>query len=220
MKLGQETTCRRWTRIFLGELVGTFILTLLCDASYAEYLGQAASGSAPALYLQVAFGIGLAVAAGVASSAGASGAHLNPAVTTSFMLAGVFPWRDLPAYLAAEYLGGFLGAAACYGAYADLIEVELGGTGELAGATIFASYPTDAYPVGTWNLVLDQAVCTACLMVIILSFVDQRNLGIPLAFAPLLIGLGLVAIRLSFAANAGCSMNPAADMGGYGHHIF
>ncbi|KAB2845867.1 MAG: aquaporin family protein, partial [Hyphomicrobiaceae bacterium] len=39
-----------------------------------------------------------------------SGAHLNPAVSLAFALRGELAWRLLPAYIAAQVVGGILGA--------------------------------------------------------------------------------------------------------------
>ena len=39
----------------------------------------------------------------------ASGAHFNPAVSLGFAVSGDLPWRELPAYVAAQISGGILG---------------------------------------------------------------------------------------------------------------
>lgn len=40
-----------------------------------------------------------------------TGAHLNPAVTLSLALVGKFPFRKVPHYMIAQYLGAFVSAA-------------------------------------------------------------------------------------------------------------
>jgi glycerol uptake facilitator-like aquaporin len=40
-----------------------------------------------------------------------SGAHFNPAVTLATAMAGRLPWREAPAYLAAQFAGAFAGVA-------------------------------------------------------------------------------------------------------------
>jgi len=37
-----------------------------------------------------------------------SGAHLNPAVSIAFALRGDFPWKRVPAYIVAQFLGAVL----------------------------------------------------------------------------------------------------------------
>src|SRR5258707_3941165 len=39
-----------------------------------------------------------------------SGAHLNPVVTLTAAFRRVFPWREVTSYIAAQILGGLLGA--------------------------------------------------------------------------------------------------------------
>ena len=43
-----------------------------------------------------------------------SGAHLNPAVSVAFGLRHALPWRDVPAYIGAQVLGGATGVAAAH----------------------------------------------------------------------------------------------------------
>ena len=90
-------------------------------------------------------------------------------------------------------------------------------------AGIWASYPnggaynsenedllSDPLP-STVTLFFDQLLGTALLLIIILSVTDERNMKVPSGLVPLFIGLGLTAIHLSFAFNAGCAINPARD---------
>ncbi len=46
-----------------------------------------------------------------------SGAHISPAVTSGLAAAGKFAWREIPAYIAAQLLGAFLGAVLLWLAY-------------------------------------------------------------------------------------------------------
>ncbi len=43
-----------------------------------------------------------------------SGAHFNPVVTMAMAQAGNFPWREAPAYLAAQFAGAFAGVASAH----------------------------------------------------------------------------------------------------------
>ena len=76
-------------------------------------------------------------------------------------------------------------------------------------AGIFASYPLEH--VGAGTLFFDQLIGTALLMIIIMAVTDDKNMKVPSGLVPLYIGLGLTAIHLSFAYNAGCAINPARD---------
>jgi glycerol uptake facilitator-like aquaporin len=43
-----------------------------------------------------------------------SGAHFNPAVTLAMALQKEFPWREVPGYLAAQFVGALAGVAAAH----------------------------------------------------------------------------------------------------------
>jgi len=44
-----------------------------------------------------------------------SGAHINPAVTPGFAMAGKFPWAIVPGYILSQVAGAFSGAVILYG---------------------------------------------------------------------------------------------------------
>ena len=64
---------------------------------------------------------GLAVLLGVLLSGGVSGGHLNPAVSVAMAMMVKFPWLKLPHYLAAQYLGAFIGSCVVFLAYWDAL---------------------------------------------------------------------------------------------------
>jgi len=158
-------------------------------------------------FLSIAFGYGFGLMIGILASGGVSGGHLNPAVTLAMAVLKKCRWIQLPIYWAAQYLGAFLASALLYGNYADFIGSQGGKTLETAG--IFASFPSDV--PSTVTLAFDQLIGTAMLLIIILAVTDDKNMKVPQGMVPLYIGLGLTAIHLSFALNAGCAINPARD---------
>ena len=193
----------------LAECLGTFMLVLLGDGAVAEYKIRIVNSGVPDV-LSVAFGYGFALMVGILVSGGVSGGHLNPAVTLAMAGLRKCKWSDLPIYWAGQYLGAFLGAAVIYGTYADGINVVLGGKNvNTQAAGIFATYPNEASSIAT--LIVDQALGTAVLLVIILAVTDERNMKVTSGLVPLLIGMGLAVIHISFAFNAGCAINPARD---------
>ncbi len=120
---------------------------------------------------------------------------------------------ELPVYWAAQYLGAFTGAGIVYGIYFDLLSWENDhGVSEKTLAGYFATYPSGFDPTYV-TLSFDQMLGTAALIVIILSVTDEKNMKVPSGLVPLIIGFGLTAIHISFAANAGCAINPARDFG-------
>merc|ERR1712018_571420 len=195
-------------REFLAETLGTFILCLFGNGAIAQYIGQ---GGGP--FMHVAFGYGLALTLGILVSGGVSGGHLNPAVTLAMAVLKKCKLIQLPVYWAAQYLGAFLASAILFGTYADFINFQ-GKSVDNGTAGIFASYPSEwgatAGP-STITLILDQFLGTALLLIIILAATDGLNMKSTSGLVPLYIGLGLTAIHLSFALNAGCAINPARD---------
>ncbi len=189
----------------MAEFLGTYLLVLFGDGAIAQYKMLEGPQSN---FLSVALGYGFALMIGILASGGVSGGHLNPAVTLAMACIKKCAWTMVPIYWAAQYGGALLGAATVYGVYADGINALLG-KNVTGGAGIFASYP-NAY-ASTVTLVADQALGTACLLVIILSVTDGRNMKVASGLVAPLIGLGLAAIHISFAFNAGCAINPARD---------
>jgi glycerol uptake facilitator protein len=78
--------------------------------------------------------------------------------------------------------------------------------------SIFATFPAPYF--GNWiGPLIDQIVGTAFLVGFIFSLVDERNTPVLSNLAPLVIGFVVVAIGMSFGANAGYAINPARDFG-------
>jgi aquaporin Z len=92
-------------RRLFAELLGTFFLVLVAAGGGmvdARFGGDAVPHDA----LVVA--PALMVAAVILFMGAVSGAHLNPAVSVAFAMRGDFPWRRVPAYVVAQFLGAVL----------------------------------------------------------------------------------------------------------------
>lgn len=106
-------------RLGLAEMTGTFLLVLVGTAvATAATLGKQTAG-APYDSLAVALAFGLILAALVGALGQTSGCHVNPAVTLGLAVIGKFPWRFVPAYLAAPLVGAVLAAFALWAAYGE-----------------------------------------------------------------------------------------------------
>ena len=205
---------------------GTFILICFGDGVVAmavAALNQSGRGTAifdaSGDWLIIGWGWGFAVAFGVYVAGGVSGAHINPAVTLAFAARRGFPWRKVPGYIAAQLLGAFLGAALVYVVYKGAIDsyeranhITRGAANSVPTYSIFATFPAKYLGnlIGTF---IDQVVGTAFLVAFVFAVVDAVNQPVRANLAPLVIGFIVVAIGLSFGANAGYAINPARDFG-------
>ena len=210
----------------LAELIGTFVLICFGDGVVAmavAALNQSGRGTeifaASGDWLLIAWGWGFAVTFGVYVAGGVSGAHINPAVTLAFAARRDFPWRKVPSYIVAQLIGAFLGALLVYIVYKGAIDsyerahdITRGDPNSVPTFSIFATFP--AKYLGNWiGPFIDQVVGTAFLVALIFAVIDVRNQPVKANLAPLIIGFVVVAIGLSFGANAGYAINPARDFG-------
>jgi len=211
---------------YLAECLGTFVLICFGDGVVAmavAALNQSGRGSqifaASGDWLIIGWGWGLAVAFAVYVAGGVSGAHINPAVTLAFSVRRDFPWRKVPGYIVAQVVGAFLGALLVYVVYKAAIDsfdranhITRGDPDSLPTYSIFATFPAPYFKTFVGPLI-DQIVGTAFLVAFVFAVVDEINQSVRANLAPLLIGFIVVAIGLSFGANAGYAINPARDFG-------
>lgn len=173
-----------------AEVLGTYLLVF---AGTGAVVVDAVSGGA-VTHLGVGLSFGLAVMVAIFTLGHISGAHINPAVTVAFAVAGEFPKRLVPAYLLAQ-LGGAATASATlrmlFGNVATLgTTVPGGGAGQALGL---------------------ELVLTFFLMLVIAAVATDAR-AVP-GSAAVAIG-GYVALAATFAGPiAGASMNPARSLG-------
>jgi glycerol uptake facilitator protein len=221
---------RSWRATTTGEygseFLGTAILIALGDGVVAmavAALNQSGRGTeifqASGDWLLITWGWGFAVTFGVYVAGGVSGAHINPAVTVSLALRRGFPWSKVPGYIVAQVLGAFAGAALVYAVYKGAIDsyehanhISRGDPSSVPTYSIFATFPAKYF--GNWvGPFVDQVVGTALLVGFIFALTDEFNQPPRANLAPLIVGFVVVAIGISFGANAGYAINPARDFG-------
>jgi glycerol uptake facilitator len=225
----------RWRRTIWGELsaefLGTFVLIAFGDGVVAmavAALNQSGRGTAIFVasgdWLLITWGWALAVTFAVYVAGGVSGAHINPAVTLALAVRRNFPWAKVVPYIIAQLIGAFVGAALVYLVYHNAISSyeaahhitrgALGGAGDsTATYSIFATFPAPYFHSSMIWPFVDQIVGTAFLLMFIVALTDERNQPPRMNLAPLLVGLVVAAIGMSFGANAGYAINPARDFG-------
>ena len=98
---------------YLAEFLGTALLVFLGDSVTANMvLSKTKSNGAG--WLAIVIGWAMAVAIPVFIFGPISGGHFNPAVTIGFAAIGLFPWSEVPGYVAAQMVGGFVGGILVY----------------------------------------------------------------------------------------------------------
>jgi MIP family channel proteins len=213
-------------RELYAELLGTFVLILFGNGVVAQVvLSREQNGS----YFSINFAWGLAVTMGIYVAGGVSGAHLNPAVTLALALRRGFAWSKVPSYWLAQTAGAFAGAATVFFVYREAFDAFDGGTrmvlGEKGTAGIFSTYPQSFLSI--FGGLADQIFGTAILLLVIMAIGDARNSAAG-NLAPIVVGLLVMAIGMSFGFNAGYAINPARDLGprmftalaGWGTEVF
>ncbi len=201
--------------VFLSELVGTAMLVLLGCGVVANVVLKGNKGYGGG-FLMINFGWGLAVFAGVIVAA-YSGAHLNPAVTFGLLARDLasgteVDWGLLPVYLAAQFLGAFIGAVLCWLAYKQHFDVE-----EDPGAKLGTFSTGPGIRHNGWNLVT-EIIGTFVLVFVVIGFGAQNGTedGVPgglAALGALPVALLVVSIGASLGGPTGYAINPARDLG-------
>ena len=144
-------------------------------------------------HVGIALTFGLVVMAMIYAVGDVSGAHLNPAVTAGFFLAGRLPGRFAIPYMVSQITGAF---------FASFLLLMLFGNRAHLGATL---------PLGSpWRSFGLEAVLTWLLMFVILSVsTGPKEVGVMAGTA---IG-GVIALEAMFAGPiCGASMNPARSL--------
>ena len=95
---------------YIAELIGTAMLVLLGDGVCCN-VSLNKSGMKGGGTVHILIGWGMAVMVPAFSFGAMSGSHFNPAVTIGAAIRGGMAWSQVPGYIIAQMIGGFLGAA-------------------------------------------------------------------------------------------------------------
>ena len=202
---------------FTAGLVGTRILVTLDDGVVANVVLNKTKGENSG-WIVIMTGWALGVAVDVYSVNAISGAHLNPAVTVGLAAIGKFPWPDVPGYILAQMLGGFLGGLLVWLAYLPHWRETQNPGSKLA---VFCTGPAIRDPAK--NLIT-EIIGTFVLVLGVLAILSPKNLvpdsGFEKGFAPFLVGILVWSIGLSLGGPTGYAINPARDLGPRLAHFF
>ncbi|MFD1714441.1 aquaporin [Amnibacterium flavum] len=193
-----------------AEVAGTFLLVFgLVGAALLTSGDTNGAGSQPGTgLLGVALALGLAVTAGGYAFGPISGGHFNPAVTVGVAIAGRLPWRLVPLYLIAQFVGAVAGAASVFGLIA-------GGSSGFLDTAIASGFASNGYAdlspggFGLLPVVAVEFIATAVLLFVVLATMHPTK-GTPAA--PLVIGLTLSSMLLVALPIDNASSNPARSL--------
>lgn len=125
------------TQVYISEFVGTAILMAFGSGTNASILlNKTIVDGFKTNWLNIIFGWAFAVYVGV--TRGGPG-HLNPAVTVSMAVAGLFPWSSVIPMSIAQVLGAFVGSAITIVHYYPHFKITTPEEGNVVG--IFATGP-------------------------------------------------------------------------------
>jgi aquaporin Z len=173
----------------VSELLGTFAL-VFCGTG-AMVIDKETHGAVS--HVGVAIVFGLVVMSMIYALGDISGAHLNPAVSIAFVLAGRLPVKSIGMYIASQLIGALLASA--------LLRF-LFPANELLGASLPAGSAMQSF-------ILELILSFLLMLVIISVATGSKEQGL---FAGMAIG-AVVLLEAMFAGPiCGASMNPARSL--------
>jgi len=189
------------------EFIGTLVLILLGDGVVASNSLNKSKGHNGG-WAVITMAWGFAVMCGVFIAGPYSGAHLNPALTLAFAVAGKFPWAEVPGYVSAQMLGGFCGALLVYAFYKDHFDATDDPEAKLS---CFCTMPAIENKARNFFC---EALGTWVLVFIVLAFTTEENtpavgMGDIGAFPVTFL---IMAIGMSLGGATGYAINPARDL--------
>ena len=189
------------------ELVGTFVLILLGDGVVACTTLNKSKGLGGG-WAVITLGWGFAVMCGVFIAGPYSGAHLNPAVTLGLAIAGSFEWGAVLPYIAAQMLGGFLGALCVYIFYKDHFDATESADAKLG---VFCTMPAIWNP---WRNFLSEVIATGLLVFVILALGTKGNANVGMgSLGAFPVTCVIMSLGMSLGGTTGYALNPARDLG-------
>ena len=174
---------------FISEIIATFAL-VFCGTG-AMVINDFTGGTVS--HVGVAITFGLIVMGMIYAFGDISGAHMNPAVTIAFAYAKKFSWKEVPAYVLAQFIGAFLASG---------ILLYLFPESQTLGATLPG--------LSAMKVFILEIILSFFLMVVIINVsTGSKEIGVVAGIA---IG-SVVLLEAMFAGPVtGASMNPARSI--------
>ncbi|MBF0780283.1 MULTISPECIES: MIP/aquaporin family protein [unclassified Granulicatella] len=190
---------------YIGEFLGTLVLIVFglgFNASIHLKYAFAKEMSPNWLTSCVAWGVALMLGIFVASACGSS-AHLNPAITLSYALNGMFNVDMVLGYIFMQMLGAFVGASIVVLHYYPHFKETSAQEGNTVN--LFASSPALNDPL--FNII-SEFIATFFFIFVLLMINSYKQVA---GLAPFYVPCLFIAMGLSFGSTTGYTMNPARD---------
>jgi MIP family channel proteins len=181
-----------------GEVIGTFLLVFIGAGTVVGV--SLAAPDEPANVVAISLAFGFAVLVAVYAFGHVSGAHINPTVTLGLAAVRRFPWRAVPVYLVAQFVGAILAGLAIWALFGD--------EGRDAPLALGATAPGER---GDGIAFLAEVILGFLLVIVVLATATDRR-GIP-AGAGLAIGFVIAAGIFVTLTVSGGSFNAARSLG-------
>ncbi|MEO6470474.1 MAG: aquaporin Z [Aeromicrobium sp.] len=181
-----------------AEALGTFFLVF-------AGIGSAILAGKTIGAMGVAIAVGLTVLTMIYAVGHISGGHFNPAVTVGLAAGKRFGWSEVPAYVAAQVVGGFVGALGIFaiGAGQDGFSRKVSFAGGSNGwGDVIGGY-------SLLSVAITEILFTALFVLVILGATSKN--AVP-GFAGIAIGLALTVIHLATIPIDNTSVNPARSI--------
>ena len=194
-----------------AEFLGTFTLMVFGLGVNAQVtLGDGQFGD----WLSINIGWGLAVTLGVYVSGGITGGHINPAVTLAMWARGRLPRGKVAPFMLAQFAGAFVASALVFVVYYEALAAyePPGETARFSMDTagIYGTYPSELKNGERLSLLggfIDQVAGTALLLMCVFAIGDAKNIGPKSNLGPVVVGMVVFMIGMSFGSNAGYWIN-------------
>ena len=175
-------------RRLLGEFSGTFILVLVACGS-AVIGARFTAISTPV----VAVAVGATLLFLILAFGRVSGAHFNPCITSTLALRGIFPWRRVPGYILAQFLGALFAVI--------VLRYTIGDFADMG----YLTPQVDTVGVWFWEAFL------TFLLLTILNAVINGAMAVGV-LASVAMGSYLAVAIMIFGAMTGPAMNPVRQL--------
>jgi glycerol uptake facilitator protein len=187
--------------MYISELLGTLMLVFLGDSVVANVVLKGTKGNGSG-WPVITLGWMVAVAVPVMVFGWMGGAHFNPAVTIGLAATGAFDWALAPGYIAAQMVGGFLGACLTFIFYYQHFEATEDKGTKLA---VFCTGP--AIRNNTHNFISEfiaTFVLVFCIIGALVAAPASDTMGGGLGIAWIILSLGT-----ALGGTTGYALNPA-----------